>query len=127
MGLTITDAEIGGITVAQCKGEMDTNTAAAAGEKLDELIERGVTKLLLDFSEISFLSSAGLRVLLAASKKINAANGQLRICHMNDEVRAVFDVTGFAGIIGVFDDVTSALKDFEVDASEDDSRSNPSV
>ena len=57
-------------------------------------------KVVLDFADLEYLSSAGLRVLVATQKRVTAAEGALRIVNASDDIREVFDITG---LIDVFD------------------------
>ncbi len=74
----------------------------------DALIDDGESTIVVDFSSVDFVSSAGLRVLLATAKKIGTS-GSLRLFGLNPSVREVFDVSGFSTIFAIFDDEPSAL------------------
>lgn len=80
-------------------GRLDTNTApdleAVIRTKLD-----GVTSLVIDFKELDYISSAGLRVLLAAQKTMNR-QGTLVICNVNELIMDVFSSTGFVDILTI--------------------------
>ena len=65
-------------------------------QKLD-----GVTELVLDFTDLAYLSSAGLRVLLSCQKKMNAAKGSMVVKHVNEIIMEVFEATGFDSILTV--------------------------
>jgi anti-sigma B factor antagonist len=72
-------------------GWLDTQTAPQLGEVLDE-IAQNVTELVFDMSELEYISSAGLRQIVAAHKKMN---GNLTIKNVSDEIMDVFQMTGF--------------------------------
>lgn len=78
-------------------GRLDTTTAP----ELEAELENCGTDLLLDFSDLSYISSAGLRVLLTAQKTVNAADGSLTIAHVNEEIMEVFDMTGFSSFLNI--------------------------
>ena len=80
-------------------GHLNTNTAADLEEALEPVFER-TSKVVLDFADLEYLSSAGLRVLVATQKRVTAAEGPLRIVNASDDIREVFDITG---LIDVFD------------------------
>lgn len=80
-------------------GRLDTVTAPQLEEKLKKELE-GVTNLQFDFAELEYISSAGLRVLLTASKKMKK-QGKMEIHHVNEEVMEVFTITGFADILTI--------------------------
>ena len=81
------------------KGRLDTTTAP----QLEAVINSDlgdVTSLVLDFEALEYISSAGLRVLLAAQKIMNR-QGKMVIRNVNDDIREVFDITGFADILTI--------------------------
>ena len=80
-------------------GRLDTITAPQLEAELKKNID-GITSLLFDFSELEYLSSAGLRVLLAAQKVMNK-QGIMVIKNVNDTIMEIFEVTGFADILTI--------------------------
>jgi anti-anti-sigma factor len=103
---------IGEVTVARIEGNLDTQTSTEAQEKLSSLIDDGATKVLIDFEGLAYISSAGLRVLLATAKQLKGAGGDLRISSLNDVAKEVFEISGFIDILKVFDDRAAAIQDF---------------
>ena len=81
------------------EGRLDTTTAPQLEASLKESFE-GVTKLVLDFSALEYLSSAGLRVLLTAQKVMNK-QGEMVIKNINETIREIFEVTGFVDILTI--------------------------
>ena len=75
-------------------------------------IDDGATKILVDFEDLNYISSSGLRMLLAAVKRLEDASGQLRICSPNKMVQEVFDTSGFSGIFSVYKSQAEALDGF---------------
>lgn len=106
--MEITNETVGDAVVARFEGSLDTTTAPGALAHLDGLIEAGQSTIVADFSSVDFVSSAGLRVLLATAKKIGGS-GSLRLFGLNPSVREVFDVSGFSTIFAIYDDEASAL------------------
>ncbi len=96
-------------TVVQIQGNLDTNTAPEAQAHIDALIEGGVTAVLLDFSTMNYISSAGLRVLLVTSKKLRPTGGKLHMYGLNETAQEVFDMSGFSTILSVFANEADAL------------------
>ena len=81
------------------EGRLDTTTAPQLEGELKEALD-GVTALELDFQQLEYLSSAGLRVLLAAQKVMNK-QGSMVIRHVNETIHEVFEVTGFIDILTI--------------------------
>ncbi len=82
------------------EGRLDTVTAP----QLEEVVSPALAdtkELVFDFSKLEYISSAGLRILLNAQKKIGAAGGSMKLVGVNDVVREVFEVTGFINILTI--------------------------
>jgi sigma-B regulation protein RsbU (phosphoserine phosphatase) len=105
--VTMTD-----VNVIEVTGHLDTNTSPEAESAINTLIETGARKVLINFAALEYISSAGLRVLLATAKKLKASGGDLKICSLNDTVQEVFDISGFSSILTVSKDQDEALASF---------------
>lgn len=81
------------------EGRLDTTTAPQLEAEVKGSLT-GVTQLVLEFSQLEYLSSAGLRVILAAQKIMNK-QGQMVIRHVNETILEVFEVTGFTDILTI--------------------------
>ncbi len=100
------------VTVIKIEGSLDTQTSTEAQQELDRIVADGARKLLIDFAELAYISSAGLRVLLATAKKLSADQGEMRMCNMNDVDNEVFEVSGFSTIFKVFQTDSEAMAGF---------------
>ena len=83
--------------VLQIVGRLDTTTAPALEKTIMENMN-GIKGLTLDFKELEYISSAGLRVLLSAQKKMQQI-GVMKVINVCEEVMEVFEITGFADIL----------------------------
>jgi len=81
------------------EGRLDTTTAPLLEAELKDQLE-GVTDLTLDMQDLAYLSSAGLRVILAAQKQMNK-QGSMVIRHVNETIMEIFEVTGFTDILTI--------------------------
>ncbi len=104
--------EFGDVRAVRITGNLDTQTSAVAQEQLTQLIDNGAKKVLVDFENLNYISSSGLRVLLVAAQRLEDTSGQLRICNPNTIVREVFDTSGFTEIIPVYGSQAEALDGF---------------
>ena len=80
-------------------GRLDTTTAPELENAIKENIA-GVTNLVMDFAELEYLSSAGLRVILSAQKTMNK-QGEMVIRNVNETINEVFEITGFIDILTI--------------------------
>lgn len=94
------------ITITQ---RLDAVTAPEYGKKVSELIEGGDIRLVIDFAELDYISSAGLRELLVTAKLLKAKGGQVRCANVQGSVREVFTISGFNSIFPLDDSVSAAL------------------
>ena len=86
--------------VVKLSGRLDTTTSPALDEKIkNEKIEENL--VIIDFSELEYISSAGLRLLLSLKKELDACGKTLEIHNINDVVKEVFEVTGFINILNI--------------------------
>lgn len=84
------------------EGRLDTSTSPQLKEEVENCPE-DIKRLTLDFEKVAYVSSAGLRVLLSAHKRISAGNGRMIVRGLGEEVREVFAITGFLDILNVED------------------------
>jgi len=96
-------------TVFKVSGRLDNITATQFDTHCDKLLSDGVISLVLDFSDLTYISSAGLRSVLFLGKKINAKGGHVLICGLSQVVRDVFQISGFTSMFPVFQNREEAL------------------
>ena len=104
--MEITTEQIGAISVARLSGDLDTGTSSIAGDALTALLDDGAQTLLVNLEAVGFVSSAGLRVLLSAAKRLST---KLRVCGLNETVQEVFDISGFTSIFDVYENEQAGL------------------
>ena len=108
--MEITQAKQNGIVILELKGRLDTLSSSLLEKKLSDLIGEKEHKLSLDFSQLDFISSSGLRVLLAAGKQLKSVRGKMALCGLKEHVKEVFDVAGFTMLFHMFSSQEEAIK-----------------
>ena len=88
---------------------MDAENAPQFEEKCRACIAEGLTNLVIDLSELSYISSMGLRMFVFVGKTLKDKGGALRICRLNGLVKSVFEITGLIQMFSVYESVESAL------------------
>jgi len=83
------------------EGRLDTMTAPELEEYLSENVTEEVTEVVFDFDALSYVSSAGLRVLLSTQKKMNSCSGTMKFQNVNDLIMDIFDAVGFLDIFTI--------------------------
>ena len=101
MSLEIKDELVGEIRVLALEGRLDTDTSADLELAVQDFLQEGSSDFVIDLQGVGYVSSAGLRVLLALAKSLEG-KGRLRLCALNQTVRQVFDVAGFTQLFSIF-------------------------
>lgn len=112
MSLEIKDELVGEIRVLALAGRLDTDTSADLELAVQDFLQEGSTDFVIDLQGVGYVSSAGLRVLLAMAKSLEG-KGRMRLCGLNQTVRQVFDVSGFTQLFSI-----SANRDAALGASK---------
>jgi len=107
--MTIQTEIRGQVLIVRPSGDINKTAASELHELLDGAIAEGVTRLVLDFSILSHISSDGLRVILKAIEEVQSRKGQVVLAGMGEQVRGVFDASGFLGLIREFADLDAAV------------------
>ena len=81
-------------------GPLDTATSPVLRQKIEPEME-GVTDIVMDFEEVEYISSGGLRLLLLTEQEMENRSGTLTVTHVNDHVRSILDMSGFLMILKV--------------------------
>ena len=110
--MEITTRDENDVKILLIEGELDTTSSPEAEAYLNNLREAGTQKILLNFEKLDFVSSAGLRVLLATAQELKTAGGGLRVCNLNADVKEVFDISGFSTLLMVFENEEKGLTGF---------------
>ena len=99
--MDVTVERTGDVVSLGVKGRIDYTTAPKFNEAVDGALAHTDRALILDFGELAFIGSAGLRVILTTAKALQARNAQLLLCALSEPVHEVFRVTGFAQLLPI--------------------------
>ena len=87
--------------VLRPEGRLDSNTVNAAEADLFSYLEKGETRVVLDLSQLDYISSSGLRLVLMMGKRLSFKEGKLALCGLKPQIREVFEISGFISILTV--------------------------
>ena len=107
MNLVIEEKE--NYAIMRLEGRIDATSAPILETKINELLGKGMVRLLIELSQVDYLSSAGLRFLLAATKKYKSYEGVLAIAAAGEEVMEIIKMAGFEKILNIFPDEKQAV------------------
>ncbi len=111
--LEITETKTPPLITLELKGRMDAITSDQLDGTISILIDQKESQFVIDFSQLEYISSSGLRVLLIAAKKLKNADGQLVLCSLNDQIKTIFDISGFSSIFSIVQSRKEALNRLE--------------
>jgi anti-sigma B factor antagonist len=110
MDVTIT--EMNRVDLVEIVGRVDSSTAAKLGESLNERLNNGTINMVIDLSMVDYMSSGGLRELVAALKRVKKDGGDLRLCSPSERVREVLELAGLDSLFQIYDDRVVAVGSF---------------
>lgn len=99
-------------TVVTVQGSVDAVTAPRLTEALEAEVDAGNVRLVLDLAAVEYVSSAGLRTILATLKRARGGGGDLRLAAVQPDVQKVFELSGFTSILSFYDDASQAASSF---------------
>ena len=97
------------ILIFKLKGRLDSKTSPDFEKKIFDAIESGSIHMVVDFEELDYISSAGLRVILKATKNLKRSDGRFVLCAMKDYVKEVFEISGFDTFLPIVSTLDEAL------------------
>jgi anti-anti-sigma factor len=100
-----------GAMVISVKGRLDAVTSPEFENSLSDWMSKGENIFLLNFSELEYISSAGLRSILATAKRLKEKQGKILLAGLKGPVEEVFNISGFYSMFKIFDSEEAALKE----------------
>ncbi len=112
-GLTISVQDKGDVKVIVCKGFIDTTTSQLLENTLSDLLQKRNYKIIIDLSDIDYISSAGWGIFVSEIKNIRKNKGDLKLVNMKPEVVEIFELLDFTNILEYYKDIDEAIKKFK--------------
>jgi len=110
--MEIIELKQGKISIFKLQGRLDSNTSQSFEKRLLDAISDGFKSVIIDFKDLDYISSAGLRVILKATKTLKREDGKIMLCSMQDYVKEVFEIAGFDSFLPIVPTMDDALKAF---------------
>ncbi len=102
-------AQSGDVVIVKLAGRLDGSNAHTVEQSFAGVLDSGASRLAIDLSDLEYVSSAGLRVLLIVANRIQHANGKVAVFGLNGGVRAVFSISRFDTIFPIEADLAAAI------------------
>jgi anti-anti-sigma factor len=111
--MNITEDVQGDISRMHLKGRFDADTSAKVQQFIEDRIQDGIRHFVLNMEDVSFIASAGLRVIIVTAKKLRQKyKGDLRVAGLQKNVIRVFEISGLDNVLGIFDNTEAATRSF---------------
>jgi anti-anti-sigma factor len=107
--MEITTRKTGDVLIASVKGRLDAVTSQEFDKGMSQFLTQGEKAIVINFSQLEYISSAGLRSILSAAKQLKAKDGKILFAGLTGPVKDVFEISGFYTIFKVFDSEEEAL------------------
>ncbi|MCB1181232.1 MAG: STAS domain-containing protein [Chlamydiia bacterium] len=117
--MKVTEKKRGKVTLFSIEGRLDSNTSAEVDEQIMATIHEGSKKIVLDFSALEYISSAGVRVLVHCHKEVEKLGGHIYLASVPKPIENVLYITGFLPYFTVFDHPAQATQAIEQDEATD--------
>jgi len=108
--MEITEERRADVLILRVIGKLDASTSKALEDKILPMISSNQAKLVVDLSQLDYISSAGLRIFLLAAKRMDASKGKMTLCSLKDSVKQVFDIAGFSSFLSLSGSTEEAIK-----------------
>ena len=90
------------------EGRLDTTNYIEFENEVNKIFSENIKVIYMDCSELSYISSSGLRIFLIIQKKMMSAGGKFKLFGMQESIKEIFDISGFSKIFEIFPDFASA-------------------
>ncbi len=110
--MDIIEKRLNEIIIFKLNGNLNSNTSPEIEDKIFEAIKNESKNMILDFEDLDYISSAGLRVIMKATKNLKQSEGMSVLCSMQDYVKEVFEIAGFDAYLPIVSTMDDALNQF---------------
>ena len=112
----------GDVSIINLTGFLDAHTAPTLESKFTELIDQSKFKIVVNFKDLVYISSAGLGVFMAYIEKVRNNDGDIKLAAMNEKVFNIFDLLGFPLLYEIFNSEDEAIKKYNVSGGVDSTK-----
>ncbi len=101
------------VSILAIKGYLDAHTAPDFEKAIHELLEKGRFKIVIDFENLNYISSAGLGVFMGFIEDVRKNGGDIKLARMNKKVFKIFDLLGFPNLYEIYPNLEDAIQKFQ--------------
>ncbi len=97
------------VKIIELRGRLDATTSPGLEKKIQSLLDQGVSRIVFDCAELTYISSLGLRVLIVAAKNLRKIDGKLALAALNEHIYEVFRIAGFTSVFSIYPNREEAI------------------
>jgi anti-sigma B factor antagonist len=105
--------EHGKVQVLACEGRMDAQVSGLLKDRIQELLDKGATQLVVDMEGLEFLDSSGLGALVSCLRRVKEKKGEIKLAGLRPEVHSIFEITRVSRLFHICGTVAEALEAFK--------------
>jgi len=109
----IEEKSVGNVAVIALNGRLDAYCSNDAENSINTLIDDGCVRLVVNFDSVEYISSSGLRVMLASLKRLKKVQGDIKLACLKPYVKEVFDIAGFTQLFEIYEREEEAVNSFK--------------
>ena len=110
--MQIKEVENNGVTILVIEGDIDLNSSPQMRTKFGELIQRQAVKIVINFGKVDYIDSSGLATLVEMLQRLKKSQGQMRLAHMSEKVKNLFEVTKLDKLFRIYNSEVEAMATF---------------
>jgi len=110
--MKVKEDRLSDVTVCSLEGEININNSPELRKIFEAIIKKNDKKVLLDFTQVSYVDSSGLATLIEMFQRLKKIGGHMRMCGMNEKIRNIFEITKLHKLFDICDTKDTAIKDF---------------
>ena len=107
--MEIEEKDAGSVKILALTGRLDAYSSGEVEKSITGLIDEGCVRIVVNLEDVEYISSSGLRVMLAALKRLRKLNGELSLACLRPYVKEVFDIAGFTQLFAIYDREVDAV------------------
>jgi anti-anti-sigma factor len=108
--MNITVSKENDFSIVRVEGRVDISTAKVFEAQMNALIEAGCIEMIVDCSDLVYISSSGLKVLIALQRQLASSQGKITLCSLQPGIAKIFEISGFGSIFPIFTDTETARR-----------------
>jgi anti-anti-sigma factor len=114
--MEIKEEKRGEVKIIGLRGRLDVETSPSVEKRLMNVMDQGERRLVFDFSELTYISSSGMRVLIGVARNLHQTNGKVALAALSDYVHEIIKIAGFTNIFSIYPTCDEAVAHLQSDS-----------